>query len=379
MANNQAKNILIFSTAYLPLIGGAEIAVEKITQRLPDWQFDLITAKIKPSLDRYEKIGQVNIYRVGLGIGFLDKFLLPFFGFLKAKELDKERNYSIIWSIMASQAGIAASFFKMARSDKKLLLTLQEGDKEEHLKRYVFNINFLYKILIKPWHLLPFKKADRITAISSDLKKRALENGVKVPIKIIPNGVDLNLFKPIKKVIQSDERVILTVSRLVKKNGVDDLIKSGKYLNFPFKILIIGIGPDQKKLEKLVKKLDLEEKVKFVGQVPYEQLPEYYSLADVFVRPSLSEGLGNVFLEAMAVGVPIIGTPVGGIFDFLIDRGTGLFCQVKNSKDIAKKITEILENDSLQRTIVVNGLELVRDKYSWDNIALKIEEVFEDL
>ncbi len=384
MAINQApKSVLIFSTAYLPMIGGAEIAVKEITQRLADWQFDMITAKIKPDLARFEKIGNINVYRIGFGINF-DKFLLPLLGFFKAVKLDKKNKYSIIWSIMASQAGTAAAFLKIFQPNKKLLLTLQEGDLEEHLKRYVLGIEFLYKPLVRPWHLLPFKRTDYLTTISNDLKKRAQRNKVKTSIEVIPNGVDVKRFKPgfnplrLKRElgIKQDEKVIVTVSRLVKKNGIDDLIRAGRYLNFPFKILVIGSGPGEKKLRKLAVKLEIEDKILFLGSVEHINLREYISLGHVFVRPSLSEGLGNVFLEAMATGVPVIGTPVGGIPDFLKDRKTGLFCQVRNSRSIAEKIKEILENDPLRKTLVKNGLKLVWGKYSWDKIALQMERIF---
>jgi glycosyltransferase involved in cell wall biosynthesis len=89
--------------------------------------------------------------------------------------------------------------------------------------------------------------------------------------------------------------------------------------------------------------------------------------------------LGNVFLEAMATGLPIIGTPVGGIPDFLIDRKTGLFCQVKNPQSIAQKIKEILEDDNLRKYLASNGLKLVREKYDWDKIALKMKKIFKKL
>jgi len=86
------------------------------------------------------------------------------------------------------------------------------------------------------------------------------------------------------------------------------------------------------------------------------------ALADVFVRPSLSEGLGNVFLEAMAAGLPIIGTPVGGILDFLKDGETGLFCRIKNPKSIAEKIKEILSDDRLREKLIQNGQKLAEEK-----------------
>jgi len=367
MANNQAKkSILIFSTAYFPLVGGAEVAVKEITQRLPDWQFDMITAKIQSGLAKFERIGNINVYRVGFGLGF-DKFLLPFLGLLKAKKLEQKNHYNLTWSIMASYGGFLGLFFKCSHLKKPWLLTLQEGDPPKDILRKVG--------IFKKWFYQIFQKADYFQAISSFLYNWAMKMGARSG-EIVPNGVDVEKFK-VQNPKSKKEKVIITVSRLVKKNGIDDLIKAVAQLDI--KLLILGEGPDEKKLKRLAERLNLKEKVLFLGHIQYNDLPKYYSSADVFVRPSLSEGLGNVFLEAMACGVPIIGTPVGGIPDFLEDRKTGLFCQVNNPQDIAKKIKEILENDELQKSMVNNGLKLVKDKYSWDKISLKMEKIFKKL
>lgn len=388
MENNQGqKRILIFSTAYLPMVGGAEIAVKEIADRLPDWHFDMITAKIRRGLSNSEKIGNINVYRVGFGFGF-DKFLLPVLGLLKAGRLDKKNDYRIIWSIMASQASVAASFFKIFNPSKKLLLTLQEGDLEEHLERYVFGSKFLYDFLIKPWHLSAFKRADYLTAISHGLKQRALRNKVGVPIKIIPNGVDTEKFKKSSKEeieglkkqlgIRNDEKVILTASRLVKKNGLDDLIKAGQYLDFPFKILIAGSGKEKNELKALAKQLSIESRVLFLGHIDYDELPKYYSAADVFVRASRSEGFGNVFLEALACGAPVIGTAVdGSVIQILYERKAGLVL-TKNPegmpKEIADKIKVAFSGDMGEK--IRNGQELIQEKYIWNIIAKQMEEVF---
>ena len=145
------------------------------------------------------------------------------------------------------------------------------------------------------------------------------------------------------------------------------------------KLLIIGSGQDEKKLKDLVKKLDLENSILFLGGILHQDLPQYLALADVFVRPSLSEGLGNVFLEAMAAGLPIIGTPVGGILDFLKDGETGLFCRIKNPKSIAEKIKEILSDDRLREKLIQNGQKLAEEKYSWDIIARQMEKIFKKI
>ena len=90
----------------------------------------------------------------------------------------------------------------------------------------------------------------------------------------------------------------------------------------------------EERLKQKTKDLGLAGRIHFVGNVDHNKLPEYLWASDVFCRPSLSEGLGNVFLEAMAAGVPIVGTPVGGIPDFLTEGKTGLFCEVGNTKNI---------------------------------------------
>ncbi|MEK7176313.1 MAG: glycosyltransferase family 4 protein, partial [Patescibacteria group bacterium] len=119
----------------------------------------------------------------------------------------------------------------------------------------------------------------------------------------------------------------------------------------------------------------LQNKVVFVGFVPPEKLPEYLWASDIFVRPSLSEGLGNSFIEAMAAGLPIIGTPVGGIPDFLKDGETGLFCEPNNPQNIAEKVKLLLVDNSLRQKIIANGQKLVAEKYDWDLIAEKTRQI----
>jgi len=169
--------ILIFSTAYFPLIGGAEIAVKEITDRIKDCSFDLITSRFSSlSADKAgknakkERLGNINIYRVGLGIKF-DKYLLPILGYFKAKKLHKKYNYSLIWSISASQAGLAALFFKIKNPKTPFLLTVQEGSSKKRL--------FCRRFMVWPLIKKIFKKADYIQAISKFLADVSREMGAK--------------------------------------------------------------------------------------------------------------------------------------------------------------------------------------------------------
>ncbi len=361
------------------------MAVKEITGRINDFEFDLITARIKRDLPKFERIGNVNVYRVGPGFGFLDKFLLPFWGARKAKKLHLKNKYDIAWSIMASQASIAASFFKKQFPGVKLVLTLQEGDEEEHLKRYALGNKVLYNIFIKPWYLLVFKNADGVTAISEYLKKRAIKNGVKRPVQIVPNGVDIELFSKdypeseienLKKELgkRPGDKFVITVSRLVEKNAVGDLIKSLIVLGEYFKLLIVGDGPDMEKLKKLAKDSCVEKRVFFLGSMNYEDVPKYLKISDIFVRPSLSEGMGNSFVEAMAAGIPVVGTPVGGIVDFLRNKETGLFCDVKSPKSIADRVIFLAQNKSFSDKMVERAKKMVKEKYDWNFVSEKMKK-----
>lgn len=372
------KRILIFSVAYHPFIGGAEIAVKEITARISDCEFDMITVNLDGKQKSEEKVGNIMVYRVGSGT--IGKFLLPLAGYLKARSLHKKNPYTSIWSIMASHASIAASFFKITHKNIPLVLTVQEGDEESHLKRYVFGLDIFYKIIIRPWYRLVFKKADLITAISTYLARRAQEINPHAEMQIIPNGVDVSVFtrsftdaereiamQEVGK--EKGDRLLITTSRLVLKNAVGDIIAALSLLPSSIKLVILGTGALEKDLRKQAEDLKLSNRVVFLGQKAYEDIPKYLAVSDIFIRPSLSEGMGNSFIEAMAAGIPVIATPVGGITDFLFDNKTGVFCNVHDPQSIAWAVEQILSHPELKETIITNARKLVLEKYDWDLIA----------
>ncbi len=376
------KKILIFSLAYYPdFVGGAEVAIKEITDRVPpkEASFDMVTAKLNSNQKRFEKIGNVNVYRVGLGLETFDKFAISTFGFLKALSLHKKNKYDVSWAVMANQAAVAASVFKFFCKKVPLVLTIQEGDEEEYLKRYVFGNNFLYKILIKPWHTMPFRFADRAITLSTYLKKRVEQNNFKGPIDIIPNGVDLKNFTKNyqedkldalreKLEIKNDEKTIITTSRLVDKNAINDIISSLSHLPKKYKLLILGTGPLLYKLQNLAEKEGVYNRVKFLGFVDNKEIPKYLKISDYFVRPSISEGMGNSFIESFAAGIPVIATPVGGITDFLVDEETGLFCEIRNPESIAERIKFLEKNSELREKIILKAKEASKG-YDWNLIA----------
>ena len=351
------KRILIFSLAYYPMIGGAEIAVKEITDRIPSIEFDIVTLRFNKEHLREEKIGNCMIYRINTS-----KTLYPFKALFLAIKLHKVRSYDAIWAIMANWAGFAALFFKYFHPSIPYILTLQEGDPIEYIEN---KVRFIYPL----WKRI-FTYADKVQAISTFLAHWAKNVGFKEEVEIIPNGVDIERFK-IKD--SRFKNSLITTSRLVEKNGIKDLIESIKYLPQNIKLTIVGSGPLESELKHHSRILNLESRIKFLGHIPHNDLPEHLHEADIFIRPSLSEGFGVSFVEAMAAGLPVVATQVGGIVDFLKNGETGLFCEVNNPKSIADKVMEYINNPELVSKVVENARKMVEEKYDWDLIAKEMK------
>lgn len=323
------KRVLIFSLAYYPnLVGGAEVAIKEITDRIPpsDFEFDMITLRPNTETPKYEKIGNVNVYRIGFsrkGANVsdffklplsLNKYLFPFLSFFKALSLNRRKKYCFIWAMMANYAGFGALFFKIIKPKIKYLLTLQEGDPIPYIKKRVRFVYPIFKMI--------FTKADMVQAISNYLANFAKDMGYKGDLAVVPNGVDVLRFTknyseeeiPVIKETTED-RYFITTSRLVKKNGIRDVIISLTYLPDNYKFLVIGAGPDSDDLKNLAVEKSVEHRVKFLGQIEQKDIPKYLKASDIFIRPSISEGMGNSFIEAMAAEIPVIATEVGGIPD----------------------------------------------------------------
>lgn len=373
------KKILIFSTNYFPHVGGAEVALKEICKRLTENEYYLITTKFAKGISSYEKIENVHVYRVGIG-SKIDKYLFFILSQFKAHSLHLKYNLDICWGMMASYAGLSAWLFKKIHPRVKYLLTLQSGDSDEFIKKRTWWWKGIYKKI--------YRDPDYIQSISNFLIDRAHRYGFQSEnIELVPNGVDIqNFTKKLseeegrvisdKLQVTSSDKIIISISRLAEKNAMNDLIDSLKYLPEEYKLVICGVGPLENSLKMQVKEMGLESRVIFVGFVDYKDLYKYLNIADIFCRPSLSEGLGNVFLEAMTAQVPVIATSVGGIPDFLKDRETGLFCEVNNPQSIAEKVKLLMESNELRVKIVQNAYNMVIDNYSWESVAEKMREIF---
>lgn len=370
------KRVLIFTSAYFPHVGGAEVAIKEITDRItPDeYAFTLICAKYS-RLQSKEQIGNVTVYRVGFGVRVIDKFISPFWSAILALSLPRHDAY---WAVMVTYGSVGAYIANLFRlfSQIPVVLTLQEGDPPHYIRTKWFGLLGL------SWRLALSQSA-AVSVISSYLERLAREFGYTKQPVLIPNGVSVAQFGEIKK--KPHEGIVLvTTSRLVKKNAIDDVIRALTLLQEEVSFVVYGVGPDMEMLRKLANELGVEKRVLFMGQLPYEKLPEALSACDIFVRPSRSEGMGNSFIEAMAAGLPVIGTQEGGIADFLFDakrnpekETTGWAVDKDTPEQIADAVRDIRSDKEKTKQVTEAARRMVIKNYDWDLIAQHMKELFD--
>lgn len=214
-----------------------------------------------------------------------------------------------------------------------------------------------------------WKKAKAVVCNSIGLKKEVLELNPELNVEIIPNGIDLEKFKLIKKLNSSEEINLLYVGRLIPLKQIDKVIvtlpkiitKTKKKVKFK----IVGSGVQESELRSLVKKMDLNEAVIFVGDVNYETIEQEYQKADIYIQLSKIEGMSNTIMEALACGLPVITTDISGI-DVL--KNNNALKIINNLEKLPDLVLELAE-----KKITFPKIE----EFSFNNIAKRYQELID--
>jgi N-acetyl-alpha-D-glucosaminyl L-malate synthase BshA len=197
-------------------------------------------------------------------------------------------------------------------------------------------------------------ESDGVTAVSEDLKKDTLEHfNVTVPIEVIPNFIDLERFKKqpkehFKKAIcPNGEKLVVHTSNFRKVKRVEDVLKVFCELRkvVPSKLLLIGDGPERKKMEDMAREICTED-IRFLGKL--EAVEEVLSVSDLFLMTSEKESFGLAALEAMACEVPVISSNAGGLPELNLEGKSGYVCNVGDVDAMVKKAIHILDNKNLE-------------------------------
>jgi len=364
-ANN--KKVVVLSAFYEPFMSGAEQMAKEIIERLgKKYEMTLITCRLDRKLPLTENRPFFKLIRVGIGFKKIDKYLYPFLASLRLRKIKP----NIVHAVMESYAGGALLLTKYLYPRAKRILTLQSGDLDDPKKQKKILIGIFWKLI----HRTP----DKLTAISSFLAKRAERLGVKKEnIEITPNGVDLSRIPNISEKIPNR---VICVARLSWEKGLDYLIKAWPEIlrkEPETKLVLVGEGDKRREIENLIKELNISGSVELRGNLPHDKTLEEIKKSEIFICPSLAEGLGIVFIEAQACGVPPIGTKVGGIPDVIQDNENGLLIEPRNSQVIADAIIKLLQDKNFTDRLSKKALETVK-KYDWENIVEKISKIYEN-
>ena len=401
MPHKKIKKVLIFSLAYYPtFVGGAEVAIKEITDRIApeEIEFHMVTLRFDSHLPKMEKIGNVIVHRIGFSKAsptfvdlkkfplFLDKYWFQFAAVFAALRLHRRYRFTGIWAMMSHSCGIPAGIFKTLHPEVPYLLTLQEGDSPEHVERLARPVWPLFK--------RGFTEADALQAISNFLLAWGERMGFRGEAMLIPNGADTAHFA---KNLSANERaklrarfgigengiMLVSTSRLVYKNALDDVIRALLMLPSNVHFINFGFGPDKDKLALFAQKLGVSSRVMLEDYPGFAVLPDYLHAGDIFIRPSRSEGMGISFIEAMAAELPVIATQEGGIADFLFDEKrdpdketTGWAVDKDSPEQIASAVRDILADPEKVARVKAAAKKLVLEKYDWNLIAKQMRGIF---
>jgi L-malate glycosyltransferase len=228
------------------------------------------------------------------------------------------------------------------------------------------------------------EKSDVVTAVSSSLVDQTYELiSPDKQIETVYNFIDERIYhkREVNHLrqefgIKDEEKVIIHVSNFRPVKRVQDVVKAFAQISteLPSKLLLVGDGPEITKVCKLVRELNIEDKVLLLGK--QENLDELYSISDLMLLLSEKESFGLVALEAMACGVPCIGTNIGGIPEVISDGQNGYICNLGDIDEIAKKAITLLNNPGLHQNFSEKALDTVRNKFKAERIVEQYEQLY---
>lgn len=246
---------------------------------------------------------------------------------------------------------------------RKTIVTYHGGDAGNFLSSYGF--------FVKPF----LRLADSITVPSSYLQDVFKKEGIDAVI--IPNILDIERFTYVER--KKLKPKFLIVKHLEAIYNVELGIRAFSIVKKHFpdaELRIVGSGSQENELKSLVKELGLSDSVVFLGAVDHRKIADIYKESDIFLNCSRIESFGMVILEAMASGLPVISTNVGGVSSIIKDGVNGFLVETGASDDMANRILYLLENPSVAAKISENGRKTA-ENYSWDNIRLSLNSIYQ--
>ncbi|MFM9151425.1 MAG: glycosyltransferase family 4 protein [Candidatus Planktophila sp.] len=374
------EKILCITNDFGPRAGGIETFVIGLIERLPRGSVIVYTS----AQDNSDEYDHTWLEKYGVEV-IRDKarILLPTFGVaFCVKSLVRERSIETVF--FGAAAPLALLSRGLRRAGVKKIVALTHGHEVWWSKVWPFS-----------WAMRRMShNIDHLTYLGEYtrqvISKSVTKNAAASMVKIAP-GIDTDHFAPVdaRKLRETlglkEKRTIVSVGRLVHRKGQDTLIEAMPEIckQIPnAHLVIIGEGPYRSYLENRRKILGLEEKVTFIGRIQYGQLPAYICIGDLFVMPSRSrlaglevEGLGIVYLEASACGLPVIAGNSGGAPDAVLNGETGLVVDGTRIKEVASAVVELLSDPVRSQGMGERGREWIVQEWRWEIWASRFAQL----
>ncbi len=353
--------------------GGIEVYVETLVEKLSrekNIEFTIITRHFK-NTKKHEQIGNIDIYRVGWLKGFYFRNLtFNFIGFIKAISL----KFDIIFTqdLFATFFGIFLSKLK-----KKPLISVVHGIASDQPQYPSF-----LRYVLQRLEIFTYQNVEFTISLTVKPKNKFMELGGKAKNwRVIPFGIKMERFDGISRTktrknlgLKKEVAVITFVGRLLKVKGVSYLIDALSLIEEDFVALIVGSGPDEAELKRLVNEKGLTNKVRFLGF--RDNIPEILRATDIYVLPSLSEGLSISLFEARAAGCACVVTDIG----LPVKPGKDALVVIPGDAEALREGLELLlKNNDLRERLGREGRKMAVNSFSWDNIMESYLEVFKEI
>ena len=367
---------LFITNDFGPRAGGIETFVHGLIERLPRGSVIVYTSA-QTNAQAFDAEWLLN-HGVEV-IRDRSKILLPTPRVIKAcRKLISDRKLSKVAFGAAAPLGIMARAMRSAGAKKIVALTHGHEVWWAKVPPFSFAIRFMSKNIDAITYLGDYTKGEISKALS--------EADAEKLVQIAP-GIDVEHFVPTDssdlraELGLSDRSVIISVGRLVHRKGQDKLIAALPAIKIAVPnvhLVLVGVGPHQDYLQKLAFKLNVSDCVTFIGRINYAELPKYIGLGDIFAMPSRSrffglevEGLGIVYLEASACGLPVVGGKSGGAPDAVLVGETGVVVDGTKPSEIADACIELLSNPELCALMGANGRTWIIENWRWEIWATK--------
>jgi glycosyltransferase involved in cell wall biosynthesis len=333
-------------------------------------------------------IGYGHSMKSDLTINFLDMLLVPFLifvGLLRLAVLLRKEKYDIIHAHWAVPNTLIAIFARTLAFSRAKIFTSFPGSDVTVITR----LGWVGKIFAQI-----IAKSDYMSCNSSDLREDLVKAGLdKNKIDSVIYGVDerkINFSAEGRTLLRDaldvseDDFVLLVIGRFVPKKGFSTAFESLKYITEHkknVKLVVVGDGPLKHEYNDILRRDHTESFVKFIGEIPTQELSKYYSGCDIFLMPSRrlpSDGLNVVVPEAMACGRAIVASRVGGNDLVVFDGVNGYLHDENNPRQLAEFVVKLVENPAMMERMGQNSLQLVRQRFNWDAIARYYLEKYND-